>query len=80
MNVDIRTLTLSRMNFYRLSLGFSQYEYHCHKLVRLSQACGGMVKILQGCDKLVTNITLWLQSCNELVKLLHGCDKLVTTL
>ena len=49
-------------------------------LVRLSQGFGGMVKILQCCDKLVTNMTLWSQGCSELVKLLHGCDEVVARL
>ena len=46
-----------------------------------------MVKILQCCDKLVTNMTLWSQGCSELVKLLHvvtrwwqGCDKVAKSL
>ena len=39
-----------------------------------------MVKILQCCDKLVTNMTLWSQGCSELVKLLHGCDEVVARL
>ena len=38
------------------------------------------MKILQCCDKLVTNMTLWSQCCSELVKLLHGCDEVVATL
>ena len=62
--------------------------------VTLSQACKvvtrlqWVVKILHGCDmlvtrlwpacdKLVTNMTLWSQGCKELVKLLHGCDEVV---
>ena len=30
--------------------------------------------LLQGCDKLVTNMILWSQGCSELAKLLHGCE------
>ena len=46
MNMDTDTY-LSRVNFYRLSLGFSQY---CgYKVVEL-------VKLLHGCDKLVTTL------------------------
>ena len=48
--------------------------------VRLSQGCVGVVKISQGCDKVVTNMTLWSQGCSELVKLLHGCDEVVARL
>ena len=55
--------------------------YPCHKLARLSQGCSGVVKILQGCDKLVvTNMTLWSQGCSELVNLLHGGNKVARTL
>ena len=35
------------------------------------------MKILQGCNRLVTNMKLWSQGSNELVKLLHGCDEVV---
>ena len=38
------------------------------------------MKILQRCDKLVTNMTLWSQGCSEFVKLLQGCDEVVTRL
>ena len=33
------------------------------------------MKVLQCCDEVVTNMTLWSQDCSELVKVLHGCDK-----
>ena len=49
---------------------------NCNVVTRLL----GVVKILQGCDKVVTNMTLWSQGCSELVKLLHGCDEVVARL
>ena len=46
----------------------------------LSKVVVGVVKILQCCDKLVINMTLWSQGCSELVKLLRGCEEVVARL
>ena len=41
------------------------------------KGCGGVVKISQSCNKLVTTMNSWSQGCSELVK---GCDKVARTL
>ena len=36
--------------------------------------------ILQGCDKLVKEWTMWLQGCSGIVNILQGCVKVVARL
>ena len=63
VNVDIRTFYLNRVNFYRLSLGFSQYKYHMCNLVtslhgchKVAVGCWKYYKVVKGCDKVVTRL------------------------